>query len=425
MVSTCSVSEWRRSARAVLCTGCLIAIVAVVSAAMPAAAQTEPTEPDLTLVKEGSLVLAGSQAVPGDIVDYTFSVSDASVECVSDVTVSDPLVPVISCPSGSPIGGLPEVCTGTYPITQADIDAGFVNNTATAVGLNNCAEQTETVMSSDSVTIPQAPAIDLIKDGILDLGGDGVANVGDVINYSLQVVNGGNVTLSGIEISDPVVEMITCPSGQPIPTLAPGASETCTGTYAIIQADIDAGFKENTADVSASDGGQRPTVAAALVSAQATIQVAISQTASIQVTKDGVLDLGGNGVADPGDLVNYTFLVNNNGNVTLTNVAVTDPLVSPVVCPSGNPIPMLAVSASETCTGSYAITAADIAAGNVVNTADAAGTDPAAQPVLDGDTDTVMLPAAVPTLPPVALGILMLVLAVAGAFFLRARRVTA
>ena len=46
---------------------------------------------------------------------------------------------------------------------------------------------------------------------------------------------------------DPDIAVITCPGGNPIPSLAPGDSVQCTGTYAITQADIDAGSFTNVA----------------------------------------------------------------------------------------------------------------------------------------------------------------------------------
>ena len=77
--------------------------------------------------------------------------------------------------------------------------------------------------------MPAAPALTLAKTGSLDVGGDGVANPGDLINYSFQVTNSGNQTITSITVSDPMVSPITCPSGNPIPSLAVGGSESCAG----------------------------------------------------------------------------------------------------------------------------------------------------------------------------------------------------
>jgi uncharacterized repeat protein (TIGR01451 family) len=101
----------------------------------------------------------------------------------------------------------------------------------------------------------------------------------------------------------------------------------------------------------------------------------------------------------PGDVISYTFEVTNTGNVTLTDVAVTDPIVSPITCPSGNPIPSLAPGASETCTGSYAITQADIDAGVRDNTATVTATDPGGNPVSDQDTHSEPIPTGQPGFP--------------------------
>ena len=92
------------------------------------------------------------------------------------------------------------------------------------------------------------------------------------------------------------------------------------------------------------------------------------------IEKTGALDVASSaplGFANPGDLANYTFDVTNLSMVPVTNVLVDDPLVATITCPSGNPIPSLAAATTETCTGSYAITAADISAGQRDNTATA------------------------------------------------------
>jgi hypothetical protein len=90
--------------------------------------------------------------------------------------------------------------------------------------------------------------IDLVKTGAFnDDNGDGLAQAGETIGYTFEVKNIGVATLTNVLVSDPAVSPITCPSGNPIPSLASGASETCTGTYAVTPEDIAAGEKNNTA----------------------------------------------------------------------------------------------------------------------------------------------------------------------------------
>ena len=73
--------------------------------------------------------------------------------------------------------------------------------------------------------------------------------VGDTISYSYLVTNAGNVTLAGpFTVSDDKAT-VTCPADT---SLAVGASITCTATYTIGQADLDAGSVTNTA--SATNG---------------------------------------------------------------------------------------------------------------------------------------------------------------------------
>ena len=51
---------------------------------------------------------------------------------------------------------------------------------------------------------------------------------------------------------------------------------------------------------------------------------------SIDLVKTGSLDLGGDGIATPGDIINYTYDITNTGNVELTSVTLTDDMVASV-----------------------------------------------------------------------------------------------
>ena len=119
---------------------------------------------------------------------------------------------------------------------------------------------------------------------------------------------------------------------------------------------------------------------------------------SIKITKDGTLvDSNGNGIAEVGEKIIYTFVVKNTGNVTLTNVTVTDPLVAVI----GGPI-TLAVGASNatTFTASYTLTASDITKAAVYNLATATGTPPTGVPVKGTSTDPTPAPVCA-TCPPI------------------------
>jgi uncharacterized repeat protein (TIGR01451 family) len=75
-----------------------------------------------------------------------------------------------------------------------------------------------------------------------------------------------------------------------------------------------------------------------------------------------------------GDVISYTITVTNDGNVTLTNVAVTDAQVSDLDCDAGTAGNQtsgftLAPGAQLTCTASHSITQADLDAGSFYNQA--------------------------------------------------------
>ena len=121
------------------------------------------------------------------------------------------------------------------------MDAGEVVNTATASGTPPTGPPTT---GEDTVTtpIPAAPVITVDKQAGVPTG----ATAGSTIDYSFVVTNTGNVTL------DPVSRLLipkTGPVSCPVTVLAPGESTTCTATYTLTQADVDAGHVANTATV--------------------------------------------------------------------------------------------------------------------------------------------------------------------------------
>ncbi|MFJ4215634.1 hypothetical protein ACIP27_23220, partial [Streptomyces hydrogenans] len=97
----------------------------------------------------------------------------------------------------------------------------------------------------------------------------------------------------------------------------------------------------------------------------------------------------------PGELVvgtpvAYDFVVTNSGDTPINDIAVHDPTVGDIDCPAT----LLEPGRTITCTGTYLITATDVARGRVTNTARATGTS-GGDPVTSPDS-TVEVPIEAP-----------------------------
>src|SRR5690606_26087952 len=179
---------------------------------------------------------------------------------------------------------------------QADVNAGQVVNTATVrgdapEGVDNPApaEDTETVTFGDG----RSASLAIDKSGILSLGDDGVLNAGDVITYTFAVFNTGNVTLTDVTVADPLADLVWV-TGPSAGTLAPGATVELSATYALKQADVNAGQVVNTATVrgDAPEGVDIPAPA----EDTETDTLSLRDALPISIDKSGILSLGDDGV---------------------------------------------------------------------------------------------------------------------------------
>ena len=208
------------------------------------------------------------------------------------------------------------------------------------------------------------------------------------MSYSYLVTNTGNVTLTGIALSDDNDNNdVSCPAT----SLAPSQSMTCTASHTFTQAELDA-----NGSATAGSGSLTNTVTATsdqAAPASDTLAIPIVQRPRLTLVKVGALDktvVPPTDHANPGDRIDYTLTARNTGNVTLHDVAITDPLLS-LSCIPAQPT-TLAPGAQIVCTGSHTVTQTDLNNGSVTNTGSANGTTPAGGPIDDNDTSTVLLP---------------------------------
>ncbi|MBT6681448.1 MAG: DUF11 domain-containing protein, partial [Chloroflexi bacterium] len=338
----------------------------------------------------------------GDTLTYEFVVTNTGNVTLTDVTVADPLpgLSVVSPASVASLAvGASTTFSATYPVTQDDVDAGQIDNTATASGTPPIGPDV-TDTDPETVPVPQNPGILVVKTP--DVGDPGqplTVPEGGTVVFGYTVTNTGNVSLSGVTLSDNLEGSPSYASGDTDGDGLLDVDETWiySAGHTVSQSDLDAGIigtDETTAWV-ASDPGVATVVGISPSGSTVTSDnpggVLLVQIPAIQLVKSGSLDLGVDGIATPGDLITYSFTVTNTGNLTLTNVTVSDPLIAV----SGGPIASLAPLAVDgtTFTGSYAITQADIDAGKVDNIATTSGTAPDGTGVSDDDTHTEPVPA--------------------------------
>jgi len=314
----------------------------------------------------------------GTTVTYVFTILNEGNVTLSGITVEDKLpgLSQIHCPPKTDLapGDPAMICTATYVVTQADIDAGGIHNVATVKAEDPDGKPVDGKDEID-VEVDAKPGIQVIKKAELDppLATGEFAKAGMILKYSFEVTNTGNVTLTDIRVDDPKLN-----SKDPVctvPRLAPGLSEICTATYTLTQADIDAGGVTNKAFVSAKDPDGDP------VDGDDEYTEELDASPGISVVKKGDIDpsLTTGEVPRVGTKVLYEFAVTNTGNVTLTDVKVEDPMID-----SKDPVctvSELAPGLSETCTATYVLTQADIDAGKVTNKAIATGQPPTGKPV--------------------------------------------
>ncbi len=162
---------------------------------------------------------SGSDTV-GDTISYQFAIANpaGNNRSLASVSITDDKIGVISV--GTPLSGDINtngfldpgetwITTANYTLTQADIDAGSVTNNAQAsasTGTNTLQSDPDAV----TATLTRAPALTLTKVATFNLGaGLQTANgttdnvpAGTVITYTYEVANTGNVTISGVTVSD-------------------------------------------------------------------------------------------------------------------------------------------------------------------------------------------------------------------------------
>ncbi len=243
------------------------------------------------------------------------------------------------------------ICTIAFMTALATATPAFatINNTVTATGSSpgNTGDVTDT--DTENVDVENAVpdmAVTKTADDTTDVA------VGDTITYTYTVENTGNVTLTGVSLSEshegtgtapvPAGEILTTGTNSTDPggadgiwdNLTPGEIVTWTGTYVVTLADL-TGQADN--DIDNTVTASATPAAGTLPGGPYTDTEAVDledQNGSLAITKVADDDTD----VTVGQIITYTYTITNDGNVPVSDISLADVVNAGT---GGNPTPTI------------------------------------------------------------------------------------
>jgi len=292
-------------------------------------------------------VPSSTTAVVGDQVTYTYTVSNTGNVTLSGLTLSDDKIGAITPAKTSLAAGETTTATGTYTVLETDLPGPLTN--IVTVAATDSQNQPVTTTATATVTLTYTASMNVAK-----VPSSTTTAVGEQVTYTYTVRNTGNVTLSGLTLSDDKIGTIT--PGQT--TLAAGETTTGTGIYTVLEGDLP-GPLTNIVTVTASDSLNQP------VTTTATATVALTYTTKLEVAK-----VASTTSAAVGTTITYSYTVKNSGTVTINGLTMNDDKLGTIPLDTNT----LAPGASANGSATHLVVEADLP-GPLTNIVTVSGTD--------------------------------------------------
>ena len=203
----------------------------------------------------------------------------------------------------------------SYVVTEADVIAGKVVNNATGEAENPDPKKEETPVTpgekEDPVETPN-PGLTVVKTS----DAEGQVTLGQKITYTITVTNNGNVTISGVKLDDSLTG-----DNWTLGNIKPGETVTKKTTYTVTEKDIIAGKVENHATATGKEPGGKDITG----EGEKTVTTEESNP-QITVTKETTSTPKNGKTYALGEKITYKITAKNTGNLTLTDVTVSDKL---------------------------------------------------------------------------------------------------
>ena len=357
---------------------------------IPSATFTGKTTPVQYTVKDNY----GAESLPAFI--YT-AVKPQGIADTAITKINTPVIVTVKGNDGaSGIGTTVIAGSGTHGTTVTNSNGAITYTPNTGFTGTDTYKYTLTTadsVSSDPILVTIRVFADSVALSLTKVALNTGTKAGDVINYQLIVYNTGTLALTNVMVKDAGADAGSITPAT-ITLLTAGGTATVTAKHTLTQSEVNRGNYANQASALGTNpaGNQviqpksdDPTTSALNDSTR----VVIVAAPAIEVVKTGLFS---------GNVIAYTFVLTNTGNVTLTNVSLTDAKLklTGVIIPI--PTGGLQPGGSVTFNASYTVLQVDKITGSVINNATATGTTPSGIPVTGtGGTTTAVsrLPAAV------------------------------
>ncbi len=364
----------------------------------------------LTLAKEVTNAPEnGTAYVNGETVKYRITVTNDGTAELYSLNVRDLL-------TGDEWNNIQSLAPGekltfetSYQVTDEDAEEGFVRNEA--VGNAQDAEGNFVEPQPAWVQVPvQKAKPSLYVEKTSDK--DKAVELGETIHYTIRVVNNGNTDVSDVVVTDEMTG-----DSWNAGTLKPGEDKTFHTEYVVTEKDILAGSVKNVALADGKDpNGDKPDVTPGEKEDKT-----VPENSHLTVTKTTTSNPKNHSGYAAGETIRYRIEAVNDGNLTLTDVEVKDPLTGETW-----KVEKLAPGEKQTFETKYTVTEKDQSAGKVVNEATATGKTPGSSelivvpgktsdPVLPKENEVVTTSTAVPTGDSTQTGVYLVMLFMAAA----------
>ncbi|TLG72725.1 DUF7619 domain-containing protein [Culicoidibacter larvae] len=303
-----------------------------------------PTDAAPNLVGTKSVVepSGDGKANAGETLSYTVTYTNNGNLAATDVVITDALSDTEfagSTVTNLKVDGVDHAGDITAGIHVGTIEPGVAVVVTFDVVLANPLPAGDGVLKNIATGGGNEPEVEIPTDGapnlvgtkdVVEPSGDGKANAGETLSYTITYTNEGNVKATNVTIKDELSD--TEFAGSIVSNLMiNGAANSGSIKAGLVIAEIAVGetvtvtFDVTLANPLPAGDGVLKNIATAGDGTETEKEIPTDAAPILVGTKD-VVDANGNGVADAGETLTYTITYRNNGNLAATDVIIQDEL---------------------------------------------------------------------------------------------------